>query len=229
MIISKKIDYCSCCGNYTEFHYGTDDYDLSKLDLDNYLKYKDIYVYTCAKCGMISTDLSKEDKSLFDSIKNTDRYNDVMTYEYLQGYDLELFENHTRSVPANLYESFAMMYENSSNKEIYLRALHKSIELKEIILEKYADEIEEDDEYDEETYSKLEDLMIENIENARKRYVNEFLKYEDKNAFLFLMFVENLINLGEVESARDNLEWLISNSNISDDLIDYIKDLTNEE
>ena len=97
MLINKKTDYCSYCGTYCEHNYGEENYNAKQLDLDNYFKYKDIYVYKCPKCEMVSTDLATEDKKLFDAIINTDRYSNVVTYEYLEGLDLELFENHTFS------------------------------------------------------------------------------------------------------------------------------------
>lgn len=227
MIINKKTDTCSCCGNYCEENFGIDNYDLKQLDLDNYFKYKDIYVYKCPKCGMISTDISKEDKTLYENVKNTDKFKSIMDYEYLEGLDLEIFENESRSVPANLYDAYALMYENSSDKETYLRSLHKSIELKEIILEKYEDDLE--DEEDEETFDALESLMLKNIENARKTFINEFLKFDNKNEFLFIMFIENLVGLQEYEAAEENIDWLVENSKLSPKLANYVEELTNEE
>jgi len=231
MIVNSKIDYCSCCGNYTEILFGIENYDLSQLDLKNYIKYKDIYVYTCRKCGMISTNLTTQDKSLYESVRHTDRFKDIMSYEYLEGYDLELYENHTRSVPANLYDAYAMMYEKSSDKETYLRSLYRSIQLKEVAIEKYQIEFEEDegDEEEEEILSNLEDLMYENIEEARKSFNDVFLQFEDKNEFLFLMYVENLVGLEDYKNAKDNLNWIIKNYKLSDDLIEYMQNLTNEE
>lgn len=230
MLINKKTDTCACCGTYCEHNFGEENYKEKELDLDNYFKYKDIYVYKCPTCEMVSTNLSAEDKNLFEAIKNTDRYRSVVTYDYLEGVDLELYENMSRAVPANLYEVYAMMYENSNNKETYLRALHKSIELKELMMEKYRDEVEEDeDENDEELLERLEELMDANLEMSRKKFINEFLQYEDKNEFLFLMFIENLIGLGELELADKNLDFLIDNSNISEDIVDYIENLIEEE
>ena len=226
MKVSKKTDYCSSCGTYSEQNVGIETFSPSIFDLDNYFEYKDFYVYKCSKCGHISYNLSnKEDALLYEKF-NDEEFQNIMHYEYLEGVDLEIFECHTRSVPANLYDAYAYMKEDEKVDENYFRALNKSFELKEMILEKYKLSVEEDgDEEDQEILNELNELMLENINENRRIFVDKFLDYENKNEFLFLMFIENLVKLGKKEQASENLDWLKKNSNLSSNLIDYITGL----
>ena len=227
MKVSKKTDYCSSCGTYSEQNMGLETFNPSIFDLENYLEYKDFYVYKCPKCGHISYDLSKrEDSLLFEKYKEDEDYKNIFNYEYLNGVDLEIFECHTRSVPANLYDAYAYIKEEEKVDENYFRSMHKSFELKEMILEKYSFTVEEDgDEEDRETLEELIALMQENLIENRRIFVDKFLDYKDKNEFLFLMFIENLVKLGEKEQANKNLDWLKKNSNLDKSLIAYITDL----
>lgn len=227
MEVSKKTDYCSSCGTYCEQNTGLETFSPSIFDLENYLGYKDFYVYKCPTCGHISFDLSKkEDGETYKKVKDDEEFKNVFEYEYLDGVDLQIFECHSRSIPANQYDAYAYMKRQSEIDDDFFRALNKSLELKEMMLEKYAFTVEEDgDEEDEEILSELNELMLENMNENRELFVDEFLKYGNKNEFLFLMFIENLAKLGKTTLASENLEWLKQNANLKSDLIDYITDL----
>lgn len=227
MEVKHIIDFCISCGKYCEQNIGVENYDLSVLDLKNYSNYKDLYVYECPTCGLVSFNLSRQqDADKFLKIKDTEVYQDIMDYSYLEGLDLQLFECHTKSVPANQYEVYAKMLENTPDTELYLRALNKSIELKEAILNKYTQTVAEDgDSEDEEILEDLRELLLENIDENRKLFLVNFWEFKAENIFLYLMAVENLAKLGDVNQAEKYFELLASDNKFDEDLVNYFKDI----
>lgn len=230
MEIKSKTDYCGRCNTYSKYLYGIENYDLKFLNLENYKKYKDFYVYRCPTCGNISVDISnKEDSEAFNSLKNLNIFQRIYDYEYLDGLDLELFENHSTSVPANLYEIYANIQKIENNTDIYIRSLNKSIELKEMIIYKYENSAkEENDEEDFAIFEELNELMTENIKENRKELIKQFINYKIDNPFLYLILIENLIKLSQKKEAEEYFEILLRNYNLEEDLIKFAKNLFKE-
>ena len=231
MEVKTKIDYCENCKIYSERRYGVENYNPEKLDLENYKKYKDLYVYRCPSCGNISVDLANNaDATAFAKLKDKESFQEILDYAYLDGLDLQLFESHTESVPANLYEAYAEMQKLQGNIELYLRAIQKAIDLKVLIIQKYEFTVQEDDdEEDYEILDELTDLMYDSIDQNRKDFISEFQKHEIKNEFLCVMFIENLIGLEKYSKAKECFELLKNNTKIEKDLIKFVQNLFEEK
>lgn len=230
MEIKNKIDYCGNCKTYSQFHFGTENYNPLKYDLESYKNYKDIYVYRCPTCGNISVDISNlSDAKIFSEQKNSEKFLDILDYGYLDGLDLELFENHTTSVPANLYEIYAEIQKEQNNFEQYFRAMNKSIELKEMIIQKYAVSVEEDnDSEDYDILNDLSELMYDNIYEKREELCNTFSKLDKPNLFVCLIFIENLAKLGNISEAKEYFKALQTNYNLEEDLVINIREILKE-
>ena len=195
--------------------------------LESYLNYKDIFVYTCPKCGMISSDLAaNNDHLLYNKVKDSEEFRDVLDYSYLEDTHLLFCETHYKTVPSNIFDAYTFMYKNSLQKEKYLRLLNKSVEQKLLMLERYVMTVEEDqDEEDFENFKELKYFIQTNIEEYRKEFINEYLNFEDKNIFLHLIFIENLMYLNEVEEAKKQFNWLNTKIKLNSDLYKYFNDL----
>lgn len=224
MLIKNKIAPCSCCGQNTEIYYGIDNYDSKIYDLNNYLKFKDIYVYRCYNCGMVSVDISKENNFLYDDVKNSNEFINAYNYRYLLGFNDMLYENHSESVPANIYDAYTIMLKHSDNLELYLRTLNKTIELKQVMLRKYDKDVAEegDQEEDLEIFNQLKDLMNKNIRSQQEEFIQSFKKLKNKSIFLYLTYIENLTYINKKE-AMIQFNKLASSVKLNDDLIEYIQ------
>lgn len=230
MEVKKKIAPCSCCGRNCELNYGVENFEINELNLKNYLAYKDIYAFKCSKCGLISTDISAAgEHNLFESVKNTDEFNDAMNYTYLEGLNNELYENHSEGVPVNIYDAYSVMLQNSNDREKYLRVLNHTIELKTMMIDKYRYDLEEDyDEQDAEIFEELEELVYDNIEDSRNLFIDEVARLEDCNIFLLLMAIENFAGLDKYKEAKKQfliLKEELKNIKLSKDLTDYFDNL----
>lgn len=224
MIVKNKIGTCSCCGTYSELNFGEENFDKTKLDLANYLAYKDIYVYRCPKCGFISTDITGKDNLLFNRVKNLQEFSDILNYAYLEGYNEAFYENHSKTLPANLYDAYAFMYKSSLDSEMYLRALNKAIEQKIALIKRYEYEVkEEGDKEDRENLKELEELMLENITEQSNQFASTYIGLKNKNVFLEIMFIENLVYLDELDEAKKQFKRLEGEYKLGQDLLDYIK------
>lgn len=223
MIVKSKIGTCSCCGNNSELRYGEDNFDLSKHDLKNYLAYKDVYVYKCPKCGFISTDITSSDNLLYNRVKNLQEFADIEDYAYLEGLNELFYENHSKTLPANIYDAYAFMYKSSQHNEMFLRATNKAIEQKIALVKRYEFEVHEDgDKEDRENLKELEELMFDNISEQATEFISCYVGFVHKNLFLDLMYVENLVYLNELDEAKKQFRRLQENNQIEKDLLDYI-------
>lgn len=227
MRIVEDEGFCTSCGRYAEIKIGQENFSLLKKDLDNYKKYKDIYVFRCRTCGFISTDISGEEGVLCGGIQNGYEFNQILNYAYLQGIDKELYDNHSADVPANLYEAYSLICERGKNYESLVRTLNKSIELKVIMARKYKiskDELGGEEENDDE-YEKLDQLIKESIQTNRKQidYYYDFI--ENKNLFVKLVYIENLVNMGEMSKALKHFTDITRKVKLENDLEDYFKHL----
>ena len=229
MEVKNKFDYCGNCRTYCEYLFGEENY-FSELNLENYRKYKDLYVYKCPKCGNISVDLSNEtDAEVYSTLKDDEKFNEILDYDYLDGLDLQIYESHTRTVPANLYEAYSLIEKEQGNMEMYFRALNKSIELKEMIIQKYELTLEEDgDEEDEGVLQELSEMLYDNIDECREQLISDFNNYQTGNTFLFLIYVENLAKLGKFNEAKKHFDYVLKNSKIEYDLQKYFENMFEE-
>lgn len=223
MKIVEEEGFCTCCGKYCSYNYGDENYSLIKKDLNNYKKYKDIYVYDCPNCGFISTDIAGEDGILMSEDKDTYEYRQLISYAYLQGLDKELYESHSNDIPANYYEAYAYSLQKLQMYEKCIRTLNKCIELKTIMKNKYRlsqDELGGEEENDDE-YEKLYALIDESIDVNCRQIDYMYNLVDIKNVYLNLLYVENLIRMDSKVKAVETFNQIIKKNNIQDDLKKY--------
>lgn len=228
MKIIEETGICTCCGSFVEYRYGDENFSLINKDLENYKKYKDFYVFRCPKCGFISNDISGVEGVLFGDIINRSlEFKNALSYKYLKGLDTELYDCHSQEIPANLYEAYSFVCLVSKDYEKYIRSLNKSIELKEIMLNRYKDsqfelggEEDNDDEY-EELYNLIKNSIYEN----RQQIIFYYTQLERSNVFLDLIYVENLAKVNEKEQAKKVFNELDKKYIFDKDLMIYFKDL----
>lgn len=224
MKILEDEGFCTCCGNYATYSYGDENFSLITKDLANYNKYKDIYVYKCANCGFISTDITGIEGVLYSDVINSLEYKNVLNYAYLDGLDKELYNNHSSEVPANLYEAYSFICLESKEFEKYIRTVNKAIELKILMAQKYRrsqDELGGEEDNDD-LYDKLDGLIKDSILTNRKQIDFYFNQFNTSNVFLKILYIENLASLGNKNEALTLFEKLSKKVILKEDLKTYI-------
>lgn len=230
MKIIQDEGFCTCCGNYSEYNYGDENYSLLAKDLKSYNNYKDIYVYRCPKCGFISTDITGVEGVMYGVVRNSLEYKNAFNCEYLQGLQNEsICEDLTKVVPANYYEAYSFVCLAEKDYEKYIRTVAKAIELKEVLIRKYKAEQDEDSLEDDEEikdyYNEVIDLINKSIQTNRQQIDFYFTQTESKNLFLKLMYLENLAKLNKKEEAQTLFNKLNKNILLKEDLKQYFIDL----
>lgn len=224
MKILENAGICTCCGNFAEYQYGDENFSLMEKNLENYQNYKDVYVYQCPKCGFISTDITGLEGVVFGNVKNSLEFQNALSYSYLKGLDTELYDNHSLEIPANLYDAYSLVCLANKDYEKLVRTLNKAVELKQIMAQRYRysqDELggEENNDAD---YDKLNALIEDNIAFNRMQIDFYFSKIEHKNEFLILLYIENLVALGQKEKARKVFDTLSKSVLLKNDLQKYM-------
>ena len=222
MRIVEDQGFCTCCGRFADFKYGEENYSLIKKNLDNYKKYKDIFVFQCRTCGFVSTNLTAEEGVLYGDVKDSYEFKQLINYSYLNELDKELYDNHSQDVPANLYEAYSLVA-----MQTFIRSLNKSIELKLIMARKYKiskDELGGEEENDDE-YEELDSLIKQSVLSNRKQIEHYFDYVENKNVFLKLIKIENLIGLNENATALKLYTDILRCNKLEPDLKKYFEQL----
>lgn len=227
MKILQDEGICTCCGAYSEYYYGDENYSFVNKDLENYKKYKDIYVYQCPACGFISTDITGVEGVMCGDIKNSLEYKEALNYTYLNGLDKELYDNHSSEIPANLYEAYAYVCLKENEYEKFIRALYKAIDLKLIMARRYRrsqDELGGEEDNDD-LYDELDKLIKQSIEANRRQIDYYFTQLETKNVFINLIYIENLVAIGKKSEAKQFYNQINKNYMLKEDLKKYFNDL----
>ncbi len=227
MNILQDEGYCNACKEYCTFVMGEDNFNLLKKDLENYKRYKDIFVYSCPNCGFPSSDITSEEGDIYNKIKTLQAYKDIIDYADLKGLDKELYEHHSADIPANLYEAYVLIALAQKDYEKAIRLTYKAISLKQIMARKYriskaelGGEEDNDDEYD-----KLDLLIQQSIDGNRQQIEKYYNQVENKSIFLKLLYIENLANMCKLSDAKKEFLLLIKKISISKDLKDYFNNL----
>lgn len=223
MKIIEDEGFCTCCGRHTEYRAGEENFSLIKKNLESYKNYKDIFVDECPSCGFISTDITNEEGVLYGGVKDTYEFKQLFSYAYLNGLDEDLYENHSADIPANYYEAYSLVCLAEKDYEKFIRVLNKAIELKIIMARKYrrsqhelGGEEDNDDDYDE-----LDRLIKESIDSNRKQIDYYYSMIENKNVFVKLVYIENLIGLGDMAKAIYEYEMIDKKVKLNGDLKEY--------
>lgn len=227
MKIKQDEGICTCCGTYSEYMYGDEDYSIVNKDLTNYNNYKNIYVYQCPNCGFISTDITGVEGVMCGDIKRTLEYKEALNYTYLNGLDKELYDNHSAEVPANLYEAYAYVCLKEKEYEKFIRALYKAIDLKLIMARKYRrsqDELGGEEDNDD-LYDDLDKLIKQSIEANRKQIDYYYTQIENKNIFTKLIYIENLAAMDKKVEAKQTFNQIIKSYMLKEDLKNYINNI----
>jgi len=227
MKIKHDEGFCTCCGNFSEYNDGDEEHSFVTKDLNNYNKYKDIYVYQCPNCGFISTDITGVEGVMFGEVRHSLEFKDAINYKYLKGLDTELYNNHSQEVPANLYEAYSFICLAAKDYEKFLRSINKTIELKLVMAKKYRrsqDELGGEEDNDD-LYDDLDKLIKESINSNEKQIDYYFTQLETKNIFVKLLYIENLTRINKKQEAKQLFDNLIKNNSFKQDLKQYFYNL----
>ena len=138
-----------------------------------------------------------------------------------------MYDNHSASVPANLYEAYAYVCLKEKDYEKFVRSLNKAIELKLIMARKYRrsqDELGGEEDNDD-LYDDLDKLINQSIEANRKQIDYYYTQIENKNLFVKLLYIENLIALNKKQDATNLYNILEKSYVIKNDLKSYFNNL----
>lgn len=229
MKVIEDEGFCTACGNYLEFKYGEDSFSYLKKDLSNYEKYKDMFLFECPICGFISDNIASEEGILYENVAKTYEFKQLYSYAHLNGLDKELYNNFSSKIPANLYEAYSLICLESKNFEKYIRVVNKCIELKELMALKYSrakDEVAHE-EGNANQYDELIELINEGIKTNREQ-INFYFHYvENKNIFVVLIYIENLIKMKLIDDAEKEFLAITKKYFIEEDLKQYFQNLIN--
>lgn len=230
MKIETKIAVCQCCKTNSEINYGIEDYSNEPKDLRNYANFNDFYTYSCPVCGNISFDLSREsDAKLYLAKKDDEIFKDIISNKFCEGYETNIVEDYLNLIPINEYIAYAYMLEGSQDKQIYFRALNRSIQLLEASIVNYKEAISvEGDETDMSNLRKLSRRIRQYARKLSQKFVEEFSNYETDNAFLKLIYAEHLGRLGEKDETYKAMAYKVveevdNSVEISIPLREYVK------
>lgn len=230
MKILEDEGFCTCCGAHGEYQYGEENYSLLKKDLENYKRYKDIFVYECPNCGFVSTDITNEEGVLYGPLRKNKEFKEAYNLKYLKNLDKELYAGDFSEIPVNLYEAYSYVLEKSGDFEKKIRVLCKCIYLKEVMLRNYhrgqaelGGEEENDDEY-EEFYTLLNQSINKNI----KEIISCGEKITNLNLYDKLIIAESFIKLGKKAEAGKIVNDVISKNHAKEDLKKYFETLMKE-
>ena len=231
MKIIEDEGFCTACGRYAEYKYGQDNFSLIKKDLNNYKKYKDLFVFRCRTCGFISTDITAEEGVLCGHIKDSFEYSQILEYAYLNELDKDLDEQISTDNPASLYEAYSLICLQNKDYEKLIRTLNRSIEFKLIMERTYRHlgaEVSKEEE-NEEDFKALKGLILDSIKANREQIDYYYQFVENKNVFLKLLYIENKIALGEKATALKEFLDVCRKTKLEDDLETYFNNLLKAE
>ncbi len=227
MKVIEEEGFCTCCHKYLYFKYGEENFSFLKKDLDNYVKYKDIFVYECKNCGFASTNVSAEEGVLYDHVKDSYEYKQLKNYAYLNGLDKKLYNNYSDIIPANLYEAYSLVCLEQKNYENFIRVINKCIDLKTTMALKYSRAKDElaGSEGNNHEYEELDTLIKQSIKTNRDQIDYYFNLILTKNLYICLIYVENLVALNQVEQASRLFEKLKKKYKLQQDLLNHFNNL----
>ncbi|MBO5884417.1 MAG: hypothetical protein J6Q51_01330 [Clostridia bacterium] len=219
--VDKTCINCKYSDEYMVYSYGE-----PKNDFDAYKNYIDFDLQVCPNCGYISLDLEQIANKSFNSLKNTNAYKNAQDYMYLQDYLQDIDPQKLYSYPANLYECYAIMQEQSLEIDLSIRAYFRSVILKEAIVSRYQKELEEDfDEFEPEeiqSYQNLQSALVESIKDNISKII-ELYSQSTKDTFIKIIYIECLLRFFKVQEAQDIYKQI--ESKIDENLQEYIDNL----
>ena len=203
-----------------------DKQDLSAVSLESYKNYINFDLDVCPYCGYISTDVEQGYTNESESVINSEKYNDILTYSYLNGVVDELNDNFLNSYPANLYECYAFLREQDKDYENAVKGYFRAVLLKETLIRRYTQQKNEDyedlTEIEIKAYQKINNILLNSIKQNTIKIVDIY-KLCKKNIYLDLINIECLKRLDLFDEANYLLNAI--KINLSNDLLEYIDNL----
>ncbi len=203
-----------------------DKQDLNDVSLENYKSFINFDIEVCPYCGYISTDVEQGYTNESESVINSEKYNDILTYSYLDGIIDELNDNFLNSYPANLFECYAMLNEHTKDYESAIKGYFRAIILKETIIKRYNQQKNED--YEDlskseiKAYDKINNILLDSIKQNTLKILDIY-KLCKNNIYLDLINIECLTRLGLDDDANNCFNAI--KSNLPNDIINYIENL----
>ncbi len=218
----KTCARCKKSDDYLVF----DKQDLSAVSLESYKNYINFDLDVCPYCGYISTDIEQGYTNELESVINSEKYNDILTYSYLDGVVDELNDNFLNSYPANLYECYALLREQDKDYENAVKGYFRAVLLKETLIRRYTQQKNEDyedlTESEIKTYQKINNILLNSIKQNTIKIVDIY-KLCKKNLYLDLINIECLKRLDLFDEANYLLNAI--KINLPNDLLEYIDNL----
>lgn len=219
--VDKKCINCKCTDEYMVYSV-----DEPKNDFEAYKNYIDFDLQVCSNCGYISLDIEQIANMAFNNIKNTKEYKNAQEYLYLEEYLQDIDSDRLYSYPANLYECYAMLQENSLNIDQSIRAYFRCVVLKEAIVRRYQKEREDDaDELEPEeikSYQDLENAITESIKDNLVKILELYQK-STQDTFIKVIYIECLLRFFKVQDAQEVYNQV--QNKIDNELQEYIDNL----
>ncbi len=200
--------------------------NLSTITLENYKNYVNFDLEVCPYCGYISTDVEQGYSNELESVINSEKYNESLTYSYLDDVSNKLNDNFLNSYPANLYECFAILKEHVKEYENAIKGYFKAVLLKETLIKRYTQQKREDFEDLTEIEIKLYDELNIRLKKSIKQNLFKILniyKFIKGNIYANIMYIECLKKLNLEDKANKKLDEI--KNNLPQDIINYINNL----
>lgn len=220
MKVIEDQGFCTCCGYYGSYKFGQENFSFIVKNLNNYEKYKNIFVYACKNCGFISTDIAGTEGVLYGEIKDSYEFKELLNFTYLNELHNEFDEDYATSVPFGMYEAYSLVLLEAKDYQKYVRQISMVIDLKEaqkIRYTKYAIEVGAN----EERLSQLQELMDKSIQTNREQIDHYYSYIENKNIFDDLIYIENMIEMGKLAEAKVLLKSAKDKKHLEEDLLEY--------
>ena len=219
---NKTCARCKKSDDYLVF----DKQDLDSVSLESYKNYINFDLQVCPYCGYISTDVENGYNLDLENVINSNEYNQILTYSYLNQSENELDDNFLNSYPANLYECYAFLREQDKDYENAVKGYFRAILLKETLIKRYSQQKNEDYEDLTESEIKQYDKQNELLTNSIKQNIMKILdiyKLCKTNIYLDVIYIECLKRFNLKDKANKKINEI--KSSLPKDLIDYIDNL----
>ena len=216
---------CSRCKKSDEYLV-FDKPNLKEISLDIYKEYINFDLQVCPFCGYISTDVEQGYKNDLERVIDSNEYNQIYTYSYLDNIFSEIGDNFLSNYPANLYECFALLRESEEDYENAIKGYFRAVVLKETLIKRYTQQKREDFEDLTEIEIKLYDELNIRLKKSIKQNLFKILniyKFIKGNIYADIMYIECLKKLNLEDKANKKLDEI--KNNLPQDIINYINNL----
>ena len=222
MKIIEDQGFCTCCGTLADFKFGQENFSVILKNVDNYKKYKNLFVYKCKNCGFVSTDITGTEGVLYGEIKDSYEFKQLDQSVYLNDIKEKYEEDYTQVFPVGMYEAYSLVLIEAKEYEKLIRLLSTVIDFKLSMKRKYKDYALEVG-GDEEVLNEILTRIDESIQTNREQIDYYFPFIENKNTYATLIYIENMIEMGKVAEALVLLKQVSEKKKLENDLVEYFQ------